>query len=162
MLARSVTIGDSLRGAKRLRRIYDELQATVSAYQGPWGCPTIEGPSLGSTHREFDLGEASGVVKLWLLSHTQEEPQVVAPAQLKLFATGNAQASKDEVQEYVTARFDQEVDGDDAADAAVLAEIAWYLTTKARPRTRVQAEVLHALRNPRPPVRRTNRRERQV
>lgn len=162
-LARSVTIGDSLRGAKRLWAIYRCLDDALRGYtQEVGGAPTIEGPSLNSSHREYDLGEGSGVLKLWLMENTGQEPWIVAPTQLKLFATGDAHATKEVVQRYVEERFAQKVDGDDASDAAVLAEISWYLGTGARPKTRAQAEVLHALKNPRPHVRRTKTRTRQV
>jgi Holliday junction resolvasome RuvABC endonuclease subunit len=116
----------------------------------------MEGPSLASVHREYDLGEGSGAIKTTLFRLTGTEPLIVEPARLKLFATGNAQAEKAEVMEYVVRRH-CEVDGDDAADAVVLAIIAHALRYKFRCETRAQAEVLFALKSGRVPAKRRSR-----
>lgn len=157
--AATLTIGRTLRGARRLVEIRHQLEAFFAPW-GPLEGLAIEGPSLGSVHREYDLGEASGAIKSWVCERHDLEPQVVEPARLKLYATGNGQADKAAVMEYVVRRLGYPVDGDDAADAIVLAHISFALAVKERPATRDQAEVLRALRHPEPPGRRAARRTR--
>lgn len=143
--AATFTISRESRGATRLTEVYDALLA----FAAPWGsfeASGIEGPSLGSTHREYDLGEGSGVLKLGLFRIAEgEEPVIIEPTRLKLFATGRGDADKEEVMEYVV-RNHGAVDGTDAADAAVIALIVHGLRYKTRPATRAQAEVLFAMR----------------
>jgi Holliday junction resolvasome RuvABC endonuclease subunit len=161
LAASSLTIGRDLRGGRRLA----EIRRQVAAFFAPWGAlagSAIEGPSLGSTHREYDLGEASGVFRGWLFEATDEEPWVVEPARLKLYATGNGAADKAAVLQYVVRELKYPVDGDDAADAAVLAHIAFALGSKVRPSTRDQAEVLHGLRKAAPTKRRAARRSKTL
>lgn len=155
--ASSFTIGGDLRGARRLA----EIRRRAIDFVAPWGPilgAAIEGPSLGSTHREYDLGEASGVLKSWLYELYEVEPQVVEPTRLKLYATGSGSAGKDLVMQYVVRDLQFPVADDDAADAAVLAHIAFALATKVRPATRDQAEVLRGLRTPPATKRRISRR----
>lgn len=160
--AASLTISEKLRGSERLREIYRRLDGFADTY--PELRPqvaTVEGPSLGSIHRGFDLGEASGVVKVWATLRYGLFPLVVTPSQLKLFATGNG-ATKDKgpVVQYAVRRFNHPftLEANDAADASVLAEIGFLLFSGARPGTRAQAEVVRALKNPAPPLRRTRPR----
>lgn len=142
--AATLTIGENLRGAERLGAIWEGLEAFVGSRLV---CrAAIEGPSLGSTHREFDLGEASGVARAWVWIHYRIEPVVVPPLTLKKYA--NRATSKEEVIRYVVSRSRRDVDGDDAADAAVLAWIAHDLLTSRCPPSRGQAEVLQTLRAP--------------
>lgn len=157
LAASALTIGRDLRGARRLA----EIRRQLAAFFAPWGPlhgAAIEGPSLNSTHREYDLGEASGAIKSWFYENGEVEPQVVEPARLKLFATGDGSANKDAVVQYVVRELRYPVEGDDAADAAVLARIAFALAAKVRPATRDQAEVLRGLRQPTAPKRRGTRR----
>lgn len=144
-----LTIGGKVRGARRLVEIRRRLDAYVRQFGTPVGS-AIEGPSLGSEHREYDLGEASGVLKLWLYEATGAEPWVIEPARLKKWATGNGGASKELVRQYVVRRTGFEIAEDDldASDAAALALLAYSLSSQGRPQTRVQAEVQLALRAP--------------
>lgn len=157
LAASALTIGRNLRGAQRLAQIRHQL-AQFFAPWGPLEGAAIEGPSLGSEHREYDLGEASGAIKSWIYETFEVEPQVVEPARLKLYATGNGQSGKPEIVKYVVRGLGFPTDSDDAADAAVLAHIAFALAVKGRPATRVQAEVLKALRDPDPGKKRVKRR----
>lgn len=155
--ARPLTIGRNLRGGERLAKIRSELDR----FYAPWGpiCgAAIEGASFGSVHREYDLGEASGAIKSWFYEHGAVEMQVVEPARLKIFATGNGQSDKKEVMKYVVQTLKFSVTGDDEADAAVLAYIAYSIGVKPRPATRDQAEVLRSLVQP--PAKKQQRRRR--
>lgn len=157
LAASSFTIGRDLRGGRRLA----EIRRQIALFFAPWGPlagAAIEGPSLNSEHREYDLGEMSGAVRSWFYENGEVEATVVEPARLKLYATGNGQATKDLVRQYVVRDLRFPVESEDAADAAVLAHIAFALASKVRPATRNQAEVLRDLRAPRPQVRRARRR----
>lgn len=147
----TLTIGRDLRGGERLATIRRRLEEFIQ----PWGVVTgaaVEGPSLNSTHREYDLGEASGVIRGYVYERFGLEMQVVEPARLKLFATGNGQASKKSVVAYAVRHKPGLGDeDDDEADAIVLGEMAWALEHPKRRPTRAQAEVLHALKAPKTP-----------
>ena len=141
-----LTIGGKVRGAARLSLIRRALGEFVGRHGRPVGS-VIEGPSLGSEHREYDLGEASGVLKLWLYEASGEEPQVIEPSRLKKWATGNGAATKAQVQAYVVRRtgFVFGEDDFDASDAAAMALLAHDLRSGVRPGTRTQAEVQKAM-----------------
>lgn len=112
----------------------------------------IEGPSLASTHREYDMGEASGVLRQLIHERYGVEALVVPPSSLKKYATGNGAAEKADMIQYAVRKLRAVVgeDDDDAADAAILAHLAYSFTTKCRPSTRHAAEVLKQLRTPPP------------
>lgn len=110
----------------------------------------IEGPSIGSVHREFDLGEASGVAKLILFraSLGSTEPVVVPPTQLKLYATGSGASEKDAVIHAVKHEWGHDVgEDDDAADSFALAHLARALDLGPG-RRRCEAQVVHNILNP--------------
>lgn len=110
----------------------------------------IEGPSLKSQHREFDLGEGSGAAKLILFraSLGSAEPLVVPPTQLKLYATGNGNTGKDDVIHWVKEAWGYNVGGDDdAADSFALAHLARALDLGGVKR-RCEAQVVHDILHP--------------
>lgn len=147
-----LTVGAALRGGARLTTIRRQLETLLQT--PPWAQrkllhAALEGPSLQSTHREYDLGEASGVLRQWLYEVTSREPWVVAPTQLKKFATGHGQAEKETIyQEFVLRRLGFVTDSLDVSDAVVLARMAWQEVSGVRPLTRVQAEMIKALERP--------------
>jgi Holliday junction resolvasome RuvABC endonuclease subunit len=158
IISRSVSVSKSLRGAARLMFIADALREDLSwpCSQHEAGVGCIEGASFGSFHREFDLGEVSGVVKL-VAFELGLDLITVAPTQLKLFATGkgnhantqtNPKAGKAAVIHGVKTEWgvDFEKD-DDAADSYVLARIAWAIHTKKFTK-RCQADVVMKLLQP--------------
>lgn len=150
--AATLTISPRARGGARLV----EIRARLAEFVAPWGVPTvaaIEGPSLKSEHREYDLGEGSGAIRSWVYERAQVEMAVVPPALLKRYATGNGQADKKAVIQYAVQSLGLVLgeDEDDTADAAVLAHIAYALAVPTRPATRHAAEVLRGLRLPPPP-----------
>lgn len=142
----STKVGEKLRGAERLAQIYQFIARTVAAHKGVVVHAAVEGPSLASVHREFDLGEVSGVVRCAIYLLWTVEPLVVAPAQLKLFATGVSSADKAAVVNAVNQLWGTTLDNDNEADAVVLAQIARAEHQHLRCATRKQAEVIAALR----------------
>jgi len=141
-------VGEKVRGAKRLTAIYRFVVDALTARNAIVLHAALEGPSLDSVHREFDLGEASGVVRLALYHLKAVEPLVVAPSQLKLFAAGRGDADKDEVLNAVNQQWGTALTDDNEADAVVLAQIARAAHQRTRCSTRKQAEVVHALLTP--------------
>ena len=154
--ATSTRVGETLRGGQRLAAIRDFLIATVG--DRPIGHAALEGPSLKSTHREFDLGEVSGVVRETIYHCWSVEPLVVAPLQLKLFATGHAGADKAAVINAVNAAWGVGTDNDNIADAVALAQIARSFHLRTRCATRRQADVIVALRDPLPRAKKPRRK----
>lgn len=151
-LATSVSVDDKLRGSARLRFIYGALIAALDPYRDVRRT-ALEGPSLESTHREFDLGEVSGITKLLLIGLNAAEPLVVPPSTLKLFATGNGLAKKDEILHVVKNTFKLDLGTkDDAADAFFLARICWGLDHPTLLRRRCELDALKSLTRKKPPT----------
>lgn len=124
----------------------------MTACLAPWApftAAAIEGPSLGSVHRTYDLGGGAGVIAATCYELGGVEPIVVAPTQLKKF-TGNAAATKADMARYAVSHLGALIDDDDddAADAAALAALAYAHAGGRKPSTRAEAEVLHSLRRP--------------
>lgn len=144
-VAAALKVSEKCKGAARLaalRAFYrDHLTAPI------YELGALEGPSLDSTHREFDLGEASAVAKLAVYFATgSKEPVVVAPMQLKKFICGTTGATKQDVIDAVKQTYGFTTGNDNIADAFVLARIALHLHLGTYPPSRPATEVLAALR----------------
>lgn len=156
--ATTLTISPQSRGGRRLA----EIRHRLAEFVAPWGAPraaAIEGPSLQSEHREYDLGEGSGAIRSLVYELAGIEMAVVPPSVLKKYATGNGGADKKAMIQYAVRDYGVALgEGeDDAADAAHLAHLAYSLTWPSRPATRHAAEVLKALRAPARPKPRAKR-----
>lgn len=143
-----------MRGAARLDAIYRFLLQMTDAAGEPIAFAALEGPSLNSQHREFDLGEISGVMRQTIYHTWGIEPLVVPPTQLKVFASGYGHADKTEVVNDVNQLWGLALTNDNAADAVVLAQIARAFHLRTRCATRDQAEIIAALRDPPAPRKR--------
>jgi Holliday junction resolvasome RuvABC endonuclease subunit len=151
LLATGFSVGRDTRGAKRLFENGRWVESSLLKATGKVLRACIEGPSLGSVHREFDLGEGSGVLKAALYNYWPVEPLVVEPTRLKKFATGNAQADKAEVLHAVKTLMGLDLgDDDDAADAVMLARLAWALDHKSSLKRRCELEVVSSMLAPKP------------
>lgn len=116
----------------RLKHISECISKTLfdsHSYEGLAVC--YENYSFESTNRAFSLGELGGVLKVAILNHTSDLT-LVAPRQLKRFATGQGTADKEAVMtqalkedNYFTQLTKKEFT-DDLADAYFLAKMAWY------------------------------------
>jgi len=149
LLATAFSVGRNTRGAERLAQNGRWAAGCLLQAGGEIIRACIEGPSLGSVHREFDLGEGSGALKAALYNYWPVEPLVVEPTRLKKFATGNAQADKAEVLHAVKSVFGLDLgDDDDAADACMLARLAWALDHKSSLKRRCELEVVSDLLTP--------------
>lgn len=147
----ALSVSRKLRGAERLATLFSWASAHTRFPTGVVVGGCIEGPSLGSTHREFDLGEASGALKVAVFEAAGISLRVIEPARLKRFATGNGMASKAEVLHAVKLVFGLDLgDDDDSADALMLARLAWAIDHKALLRRRCEIEVVTALEGGKP------------
>ena len=133
-----------LRGRRRLAFIRDALVRLVMA-QRP-DTVALEGYSIMSENRSFDLGEVAGVIKL--LTVDAEIPLIIAaPKQLKKFVTGSGTASKAQMIEHVAKHYGVVTADDNEADAVGLAKLAEvYLTGNST--RRCELEIVHRLQNP--------------
>lgn len=141
----SLSVADAIRGSRRLHTIYAWILSILKGFPEAAGA-AYEGPSFNSTHQEFSLGEACGAARVALYTVSPLEPLAVAPTQLKQFATGHSGAEKSEVIHAVKNIFGVDTFGDDdAADAYVLARIAWSCHHKSQLTRRCELEVHKAL-----------------
>ena len=135
-----------LRGGCRLAEIQNFLW---SNFNEDWllAGACMEGPSLQSTHREFDLGEASGVLRAEVFK-LGFDPLVIPPSQLKLFATGTGKATKEDVIHSVKKRWGYDAQGNDnIADALALARLAYVIATRTSV-YRSELDVVNSLLHP--------------
>ncbi|QBI19367.1 hypothetical protein ER308_07280 [Egibacter rhizosphaerae] len=119
------------RGAQRLNFIVRELARVAaphddSATSLQLDVAVIEGAAYLRTNRAYELGELSGVVKLWLHSHGVPYV-VVQPKRLKKYATGNGNADKAAMVSAARDRLGYGGRSDDEADALWL----WHLAGEA-------------------------------
>lgn len=125
---------------ERLLCIRDALRDILTTYTAVTS-GAIEGYSYGSIHKAFTLAEIAGTIKV-VLADAGVETLIVAPKQLKKFATGNASASKQDVKDaiaYATSNFDE-------SDSVVLCNIARAFFLSQNTQVRYQREVLLALK----------------
>lgn len=125
----TVTPGKLL-GAPRLAFIRDRLVSVITTYRGYNGdkdadvaFAALEGYSMGSTGKWFDLGEVGGIVRLVL--HDLKVPfAVVAPTSLKKFVTGSGDSDKEAMAIWVKRKWGVSLEQDDMCDAFGLAQVA--------------------------------------
>lgn len=135
------------RGGERLNTIFTEVLYAVKRWKP--AVAAIEGYSFDSVNRAFDLGEAAGVVKL-ALHHGAVPVLIVAPTQVKKFA-GNASADKEAMMQLVAAKWRQEIEQDDMADAYVLAQVARAYANPDQVNVRAELEVIQTFKRTRQP-----------
>lgn len=139
----AATLASKLRDMARLEYIRDVIGGALSKYEPRFAC--IEGYSMGSQAGQLaSIGELGGVIKL-LMYRNGFLYQIVAPTQLKKFATGKGNGAKDEVMLHVFKRWGYEAKDNNQADAFVLARIALTMEMKLMDLTVPQQEVIKAL-----------------
>lgn len=136
------------RGIPRLVELRDQVREWIRRYR-----PSIivmEGYSMAPrVGRLADLGELGGILKLTFYDEGFSEDDgtlvIVAPKQLKKFATGRGNADKAAVVVAVYKRWGVEVQTDDEADAYALARIGLGLLGEKEKLTQVQQDILQRL-----------------
>lgn len=141
--------GQKLRGAARLDHIAREVLAIILPRKP--ALVAIEGYSMYSTGRWFDLGEIGGLLKVEL--YRADIPVlVVPPSVLKCFVADNGLATKDRIKKDMLQVYGVATNSSDLADAAGLARLAYvYLTGDSQRRCELEAvRTLHEMNeNPR-------------
>jgi Holliday junction resolvasome RuvABC endonuclease subunit len=95
----------------------------------------MEGYSMYERYGQHASGEVGGVIKLTILLHfggrgERAYPVLVAPQQLKKFATGNGNTKKELITKEVLKRWDIDFDDTNLAEAYVLARMAHAVDVK--------------------------------
>lgn len=140
----TVKVAENLRGGRRLNHIRQQFKEALAGF--PVEGAAMEGPSLESTHREFDLGSVFGVIQEVVYSIWSVEPLIITPSTLKLFAANNGNASKADVIDAVNKLHKLTITDDNQADALALATFARMYADPARALTRGHAEGLKSYR----------------
>lgn len=140
----TVDPGD-LVGGKRLVAIKDALVALGRSVEWRLDFAAIEGYSIGSVNRPFDLGEVGGIIRLILMDNGVPYV-IVPPVQVKQFATGATSATKDAMIAAAKA-LGASPDNDNEADAFFLGRLARAYHSKVE-MSRREMDVIHALKNP--------------
>ena len=124
--------------------IYHFLEEQYLAHPNAIVLAALEGYSIGSQNRPFDLGEVGGVIRLCLtLNHVQY--LVVAPKALKKFVTGKGDsADKEAMRRATKKKWSVDIDQNDECDAYGLAKVAQAYDLRDTT-NRAELEVLHAL-----------------
>lgn len=143
--AGSLQLNGSVRGGARLELIHGFL----SSHMPKTACSAaIEAPSLNSVHREFDLGEVSGVAKRLVYGAYAIECVPVPPKRLKLYTTGSGDADKAAMIHAVKREWGHDAgEDDDEADSFALAHLARALRTGPGAR-RCEVQVVHDILHP--------------
>jgi Holliday junction resolvasome RuvABC endonuclease subunit len=136
-----MNLKNNLRGAERLAFIRDGLMEVLKKY--PPEFAALEGYSVNSVNRPFDLGEIGGIVRLCFWD-VKAPFIVVTPTQLKKFVTGSGAADKAKVMEWVSKKWSVSFDQDDQADAFGLAQVARVYKTR-QTTYRSELEVVHTI-----------------
>jgi crossover junction endodeoxyribonuclease RuvC len=146
-----LSVSEKKRGVERLATIVAWVTTNVRLSIAQQGCLVaqgcLEGYSVNSSNRPYDLGEISGAIRVALYQELGLVLTVVEPTRLKKFATGKGIATKEEVIHAVNTEWKASLHQTDEADAYVLAQIAKAMSTQSFTR-RCQAEVVRDLLNP--------------
>jgi crossover junction endodeoxyribonuclease RuvC len=118
-------------GVLRLRKLYYDIsgEMTKLVKVGRVAKIAMEGYSMAEKYGQHNSGEVGGVIKLSVFSFFVGRnecafPVLVAPQQLKKFATGNGNSKKEMISKEVLKRWNVDFDDTNLAEAYVLARIA--------------------------------------
>lgn len=145
IVALSTVNAGSVIGGQRLVVIKNALVAMCHSVDWKIAGAAIEGYSIGSINRPFDLGEIGGVVRM-VLAERGILYSIVPPVLVKKFATGTTGADKDRMVKAAVA-LGATPDNDNEADALFLAKFALVLAGYATTR-RCEMEAVHDFQHP--------------
>jgi crossover junction endodeoxyribonuclease RuvC len=118
-------------GVMRLRKLQLDigLELVKLAKVGRIVKIAMEGYSMHERYGQHASGEVGAAIKLTILRHFAARtetafPVIVAPQQLKKFATGNGNSRKELITKEVLKRWDADFDDSNLAEAYVLARMA--------------------------------------
>lgn len=138
-------------GVLRLHKLMMDIDAELRKLKGDGTIKMIamEAYSMAEKYGQHASGEIGAAIKLTLLrffsgSDQRSFPVLVAPQQLKKFATGNGNTKKEMIAKEVLKRWDVDFNDTNLAEAYVLARIAYAV--EADPEmTQFQRDVVKAL-----------------
>ena len=146
---RSTTVtSQGLRDMARLAMIKATTLAFIDG--GDVAFVAIEGYAYGAVNQAFSLGEVGGVLRLLVHEEYGLSRVDVPPANLKKWATGSSEASKDDMVAAAVAD-GVRLEDHNQTDAYFLARIALALSVDnlvTRPRERSKLEVIRSLTSP--------------
>jgi crossover junction endodeoxyribonuclease RuvC len=136
-------------GVLRLRRLMVEIDRELRKLEGDIRKIAVEAYSMAEKYGQHASGEVGAAIKLTILAHFQASdqrayPVLVAPQQLKKFATGNGNTRKDMLAKEVLKRWDVDFNDTNLAEAYVLARIAYAVDANPE-MTKFQEDVVKAL-----------------
>jgi crossover junction endodeoxyribonuclease RuvC len=137
-------------GVLRLRKLMIEITTELEKLdaQGQVKMVALEAYSMAEKYGQHASGEIGATLKLTLLAHFGVNrvafPVLVAPQQLKKFATGNGNTKKDLITKEVLKRWGVDFDDTNIAEAYVLARVAYAVEAKPE-MTQFQRDVVKAL-----------------
>lgn len=124
-------------GVLRLRKLMWDisLELIKLSKKGRIAKIALEAYSMAEKYGQHNSGEVGGVIKLTILNHfggrgSRGYPVLVAPQQLKKFATGNGNTKKEMISKEVLKRWDVDFDDTNLAEAYVLARMAHAFDTR--------------------------------
>jgi len=123
-------------GVERLYRLRLGITSQLIAIQkaGRIAGIAMEAYSMAEQYGQHASGEVGGVIKLTVLLHfgatTVGYPVLVAPQQLKKFATGNGNSKKELITKEVLKRWGEDFNDSNVAEAYVLARMAHAVDTR--------------------------------
>ena len=144
--------GDMPTGVLRLRRLMVEIDRELKKLEIEDGVikgVAMESYSMAEKFGQHASGEVGATIKLTILAHFGSDdrrayPVLVAPQQLKKFASGNGNTKKEMLPKEILKRWGTDFNDMNIGEAYVLARIAHAV--EARPEmTRFQADVVSAL-----------------
>lgn len=126
----------TLRGCPRLNFIQKTFLELVERSEPE--AIILEGYSMGSHGRVFDIGELGGVLKLIAFQH-ELEVLIVPPATLKKWVTGKGNANKKQMIAAVKKKWKVEFKSNDECDAVALLHFGEFYYEQKHKRRKSEA-----------------------
>jgi crossover junction endodeoxyribonuclease RuvC len=146
--------GTMPKGVLRLHKLMHDIgqefgKLARDDLQGRIGMVAMEAYSMAEKYGQHASGEVGGAIKLAVLGQFDLQdrrayPILVAPQQLKKFATGNGNTKKEMLPKEVLKRWAMDFDDTNVAEAYVLARIAHAVDVRPE-MTQFQRDVVAAL-----------------
>ena len=110
----------------------------------------MEAYSMAEKYGQHNSGEVGGIIKYTVMTHFGARghrafPVLVAPQQLKKFATGNGNTKKEMISKEVLKRWEVDFDDTNLAEAYVLARMAHAVDTRPE-MTAFQEDVVNKMK----------------
>ncbi|MBS7812319.1 crossover junction endodeoxyribonuclease RuvC [Roseococcus pinisoli] len=135
-----------INGAARLREIHEAFRVLLTKHAV--GLVILEGYAYGNVNTLATLAEVGGVLRLAMAMYGVPYLSV-SPNSLKQFATGKANAKKEEVMKDVYKRWGFDSPGNDIADAYVLGRVGLCLLELTPTENSIQKQVVQTIaKNP--------------